>query len=759
MPRRIACLIPLLVGLALAAALAAIVHADGLRHAQQTRLEVFHRLSMVQGGFEGALNARLLLARTLRVVISLDPDLNQQAFANLVKGLLADMGGVRFVKLVRDDRITHAFPEATARPGQRLSDVSPPEVGQAALRAARTGQIQVLAPTRMPEGDESVVALMPAVLPDGGHWGMVVMWIEARPLLREAGIMDASLRLDIAFREQTADGWRLMHGAASVFAADPVVMNTPVPQGVWQAGAVPLGGWRPSPNRVPLIFGGGALVLVVTTALLAIMRLLSVRLREREQYRYLVQNARSIILRIDQAGDIVFCNEHTERLLGYEPGELMGMPLVGTLIPERGPDGESAKRRLNKLLRDPAEPVLAETAVIRRSGELVWVSWAYSPVRSPDGTLVELLCVGTEITDRRKAEEALRKSERQYRLLADNVTDVIWGTDADLRVTFVSKSDLGLRGFARADVLGRPLCEFLTGVSRGRLQEAVATLKGMVAMGPEQLPAVTQDLEFLCADGRSIWLETRLGLLLNESGDSVGMLGVGRDITDRKLAEALRDDVERMARHDLKTPLGAVVGLPGEILRLGGLSEAQSAMLLTIEQAGEAMLTLINRSLDLFKMERGTYVLNRSPVDLLQTLERIKAECRFILREKGVSVGIEVEGGMPDEAVVIPAEEDLLHSMLANLLLNAFQASPEGGSVTISLALGDPLTLTIRNQGEVPPGIREAFFQKYARAEASPGSGLGTYSARLMALTHGGDISLDAATPGETRVIVTLPRR
>jgi len=759
MPRRIACLTPLLVGLALAAALAAIVHADGQRHAQQARLEVFHRLSVVQSGFESALNARLHPARTLRVVIALDPDLDQQAFAELAGGLLADMGGVRFVKLVRDDRITHVFPEAAAELGQRLSEVSPPEVRQAALHAARTGQIQMLAPARMPEGDEAMVVVMPVSLPDGGHWGVVLMSVDARPLLREAGVMDASLRLDIAFREQTEGGWRLMHGPGSVFAADPVTMNTPVPQGVWQAGAVPLGGWRPSPNRAALIYGGGSLVLLATLGLLAIMRLVAVRLREREQYRYLVQNARSIILRIDTAGDIVFCNEHAKRLLGYGPDELMGRPLVGTLIPERDPAGGSAKRRLNRLLRDPAEPVLAETAVIRRSGELAWVSWAYSPVRSADGTLVELLCVGTEITDRRKAEEALRKSERQYRLLADNVTDVLWGTDADLRVTFVSKSDLGLRGFARADVLGQPLGGFLTGVSRGRLMEAVATLKGMTAMLPDQPPAVTQDLEFLCADGRSIWLETRLGLLLNESGDSVGMLGVGRDITDRKLAEALRDDVERMARHDLKTPLGAVVGLPGEIRRLGGLSEAQSAMLATIEQAGEAMLALINRSLDLFKMERGTYVLNRSPVDLLQTLERIKAECRFILREKGVSVGIEVEGALPDKGIVIPAEEDLLRSMLANLLLNAFQASPEGGTVTVSLALGDPLTLTIRNQGEVDPSIRETFFQKYARAESSPGSGLGTYSARLVARTHGGDIALDAATPGETRVVVTLPRQ
>lgn len=761
MPRRIAYLIPLVVGLALAAALSLTLHADGQRHAQHARLEVFHRLSVVQSGFENALNSRLHLARTLKAVLALDPDMDQSAFAALARGLLADLGGVRFVELARDDRITHVFPEtgSAASVGRRLAEDYPQEVRQAALHAVRTGQVQVLASTRMPEVGEAVVALMPVDLPAGGHWGMILVLIDAGTLFREAGVMDTSLRLDIAFREQTAGGWRMIYGNGSVFAAAPVIMNTPVPQGLWQAGAVPSGGWHPSPNRPVLIYGGGALILLATGGLLVVMRLVAARLREREQYRYLVQNARSLILRIDLNGTIVFCNEHAERFFGFAPGELLGWPLVGTLIPERCPDGEPTKRRLNRLLGDPAEPVLAETKVIRRGGELAWASWAYSPVRSADGAMVELLCVGTEITDRRQAEEALRQSERQYRLLADNVTDVIWGTDADLCVTFVSKSDLGLRGFARADVLGRPLGEFLTGVSRGRLVEAVAALKGMADAHCDQPPAVTQDLEFLCADGRSIWLETRLGLLLNESGDSVGVLGVGRDITDRKLAEALRDDVERMARHDLKTPLGAVVGLPGEIERLGGLTEAQSGMLRTIEQAGETMLVLINRSLDLFKMERGTYGLSRRPVDLLQTLERIKAECRFILREKGISVGIEVAGGLPDEGMVVPAEEELLRTMLANLLLNAFQASPEGGSVTVTLTSGDPLTLAIRNQGEVPPAIRETFFQKYVRADTSPGSGLGTYSARLVARTHGGDITLDTATPGETRVMVTLPRR
>jgi PAS domain S-box-containing protein len=556
-----------------------------------------------------------------------------------------------------------------------------------------------------------------------------VLLIDARTLFREAGLLDIASRLDVAFRVQFGGGAdRMVYGKASVFDETPVTMNISIPQGVWQVGATPAGGWPASPNRAAIIIGGVGLTAILTLSLVTVISLVLGWLSEREKYRSLVQNVRSIILRIDLDGNITFCNEYAEAFYGYAPGELIGSPLVGTLIPERGPGGEVMRRQLRRILNDPSRYQCTESITIRRNGEMAWISWANAPVPSRTGAMGELLCVGTDISDRKQVEEALRQSERQYWLLADNVTDVIWGTDADLRVTFVSRSDAELRGYDRRAILGRPVSELLTGPSRGRLDEAVDTLKAM-PRDSSRSPSTTHDLEFIRADGGTVWLETRLGLLLNEGGDVVGVLGVGRDITDRKLAEALREDVERMARHDLKTPLGAVVGLPGEI------------------------------ALDLFKMERGTYCLVRKAVDVLDALERVKAESRFILREKGVSVGIEVEGGVPGGGLIIQAEEDLFRSMLSNLMINALQASPEGGFVSITLSADQDLSIAFRNRGEVPPAIRETFFEKYVRSDASPGTGLGTYSARLVARTHGGEIFLDSSVPGETCVTVILPLR
>ena len=95
--------------------------------------------------------------------------------------------------------------------------------------------------------------------------------------------------------------------------------------------------------------------------------------------------------------------------------------------------------------------------------------------------------------------------------------------------------------------------------------------------------------------------------------------------------------------------------------------------------------------------------------------------------------------------------------MLSNLMMNAFQASPVGGVVTISLSQKENVSITIRNMGEVPMDVREMFFDKYVSSSGAGGSGLGTYSARLIARTHGGDVAVDTSVSGETSVVVNLP--
>ena len=232
------------------------------------------------------------------------------------------------------------------------------------------------------------------------------------------------------------------------------------------------------------------------------------------------------------------------------------------------------------------------------------------------------------------------------------------------------------------------------------------------------------------------------------------------DIADRKKAELLREDVERMTRHDLKSPLTAVLTLPQLLRREGNLTDRQCDMLELMQHAGYRMLNMINQSLDLYRMERGVYELSPAQVDLLPILDNISGELRGVIEARELSLNIEVRGTVRGDADVftVRGEEMLLYTMLSNLIKNALEASPQGGRVVIGLREGTTLDVTVSNAGAVPAAIRPRFFEKFATAGKKDGTGLGTYGARLIAETHGAKIAMTTSEERGTIVTVSFPK-
>jgi len=227
-----------------------------------------------------------------------------------------------------------------------------------------------------------------------------------------------------------------------------------------------------------------------------------------------------------------------------------------------------------------------------------------------------------------------------------------------------------------------------------------------------------------------------------------------------KEAAKLREDVDHIMRHDLKAPLTGIIGLPRILLDSGELSESQTKLLSLVEESGLKMLSMINRSLDLFKMERGTYVFSPEPVEVVSLLRRLFAEMAAMAGKRGISFLLMGEGKpvTTDFTVDVSGERLLLHTMFANCLMNALEASPKGGQILVVLYGTDPVTIRIHNQGAVPPAIRESFFQKFVTAGKVGGTGLGTYSAKLIAEVHGGTIGMETSDADGTTVTIVLPR-
>lgn len=226
---------------------------------------------------------------------------------------------------------------------------------------------------------------------------------------------------------------------------------------------------------------------------------------------------------------------------------------------------------------------------------------------------------------------------------------------------------------------------------------------------------------------------------------------------------SLREHVYRISRHDLKSPLNGIIGCSGLIAEDDNLTPKQIRMLKMIEESGYKMLGMINRSLDLYKMETGTYQYQPTSVNILSIIHKviIDMDNLSVCQTDRLSVAI-LLGGKPvteEDRFIVQGEQLLCYSMFANLIKNALEASPEAGRITVSLDKKETAIIRIHNKGAVPVEIRDKFFDKYSTFGKTVGTGLGTYSARLMANTLGGSIYLDTSEESGTTVTVELQIR
>lgn len=215
----------------------------------------------------------------------------------------------------------------------------------------------------------------------------------------------------------------------------------------------------------------------------------------------------------------------------------------------------------------------------------------------------------------------------------------------------------------------------------------------------------------------------------------------------------LREDVERMTRHDLKSPI-AVAMHGAQALLAGELTGSQRDSAHMIEQAAGNALEMINRTLDTYKMERGEYRAQLEAFDLGALLDKVARQAGLAFGSRGVT--LRVEGAAAGVACL--GEPLLCYSLFNNALKNAAEASPDGGEVVVRLAPVDAsVQVLVENRGEVPAAMRAHFFGKYAPSDKVGGHGLGTYSIRLMAEVQGGLVAMETGD-GMTRLAVTLPR-
>lgn len=266
------------------------------------------------------------------------------------------------------------------------------------------------------------------------------------------------------------------------------------------------------------------------------------------------------------------------------------------------------------------------------------------------------------------------------------------------------------------------------------------------------------ELQLRTACQRELWVRVIFATDEN-NGKIIRIHGVIQDVTEQKDNERLRANIERVTRHDLKNLLNPI-SVASQVLKMNNSSQRQNREIADIiQESVERMLNMINVSLDMFKVEEGVYEFNPHPLNLRLIVERVVKDHRQVLSANDVDVEIHEDSNC---GRVCPhglkGDETLLFSMIANLLKNAIEASPENETITIALDHGEERhVLSVSNKGRVPDEIRDKFFSKYATAGKSDGMGLGTYGVKLVAELHGGSVEMTSSEERGTTVTVTLP--
>ena len=375
----------------------------------------------------------------------------------------------------------------------------------------------------------------------------------------------------------------------------------------------------------------------------------------------------------------------------------------------------------------------------------------FYPVKdSRNGEISGVTILGFDITERKRRELELNK----LLLSVENSPMSIVITDTEGRIEYVNPAFCAITGYSREEALGENPRILKSGEHDEQFyQDMWKTIRsGNTWRG---------EIHNRKKNGDLYWEQAAIAPVQDEKGNIKNYVAVKEDITQKKDLERLKSDVNRIMRHDLKSPLNGIIGLPQIMEQDDNLTEEQVDILRNIEQTGRKMLNMINLSLDMFKMEMGNYEYYPVQVDVLAVLREIIADNQSRIHASGLTVTILIDNnpaGAKDK-FLIWSEERLLYNLLSNLFLNAVEASPSNSGISMEINDLDPTILTISNSGAVPPDIRNNFFDKYITHGKKAGTGLGTYSAKLIAQTMHYDIDLQTSEKEDvTSLKIYIPR-
>ncbi len=516
-------------------------------------------------------------------------------------------------------------------------------------------------------------------------------------------------------------------------------------------------------------------------------------LRESEaRYRSLVESAIDVIFTVSHEGIITSLNPAFEAITGWRREEWLGKNFTPLVHPD---DLPFAMEIVQRILNSETLASGFELRILLKSGEYATMEYSITPQTS-NGDVVGVLGISRDITDRKRAEEMLRRAhdelerrvkertaelaeaneelqaeiaerkraeeelretEERYRNLFDNANDAVITTNLQDRITSWNGSAERIFGWKAYEIVGKKLPELIIPSDMKDEKEKIIhdALSGKDITGIETAR--------LRKDGSRIDVSLTISPIINAHGDIIGLSGIIRDITERKKMDEILLQNERLISankaksefltimsHELRTPLTSVIGYSILLLgkKPGKLNEKQEFFMDNILASSKHLLDLINGILDLAKIESGKLELVVEEISVPHTIDETLKLLKENAAKRNIILKTEFDPALPP----IKADRQKFKQILFNLLSNAIKFSKQdGGIITISAKKeSDMAKISVSDTGI---GIKEEdvprLFQKFEQLDSGisrkyDGTGLGLAITKQLVELHGGNILVES---------------
>ncbi|GAA0750182.1 MULTISPECIES: hybrid sensor histidine kinase/response regulator [Sphingomonas] len=468
---------------------------------------------------------------------------------------------------------------------------------------------------------------------------------------------------------------------------------------------------------------------------------------------------------LDPEGRIVTWNSGAARFKGYVAPEIVGEHFSRFFSPE-----DQASRLPARALATAAREgrFEAEGWRIRKDGSRFWAHAILDAIRSEDGTLLGFAKITRDITEKRRLEQAIYESALQLKLLVQGVRDyAIYMLDTDGRITSWNSGAQAIKGYTESEVLGQHFSLFYTPADRARDAPDIA-LRTALAEGKFEAEA-----QRVRKDGSLFWAHVLIDPIYDEAGAHVGFAKITRDVSEKKQAEEeLRRTQEALLQSQKLQALGELAGgIAHDFNNLMTVMHGSADfMLKQPDMPSEKRTRYLNVMLE--TAERATSLTSqllafarRQPLEpeVIDLSVRLDALSEMLQR----TLGSQYELRLDLTPALWPVEIDPtgLEAALLNAVLNARDAMPEGGRITIAThnarrTEGDGVLLSVEDTGEgIPPETLKRVFEPFFTTKPTgKGTGLGLSQIHGYAVQSGGAARIDSELGKGTRVELWIPR-